>query len=163
MQETKVQGKIPLKQGSECPRGRRIKHESRLAIGEMRQRRPARKNNAVLPLRENFEPRVKMKLDIVSRRNAKKKKGISTAKAAAAMASNGAHSSEGGRPEVPGCFSEKCSAALVVPRLFPSPGSLNASGRKLVYIQPEIDECDSRRQLIAPAHNDRARGSGIGD
>src|ERR1700680_113452 len=41
----------------------------------MRQRGPARINNALLPLRENLKPRIEMKLQIVSRRSTKKEKG----------------------------------------------------------------------------------------
>ena len=57
------------------PRGRRIKYKPRLAIGEVRQRRPSRINDPLLPLPQNFQPRIKMELDIVARRRAEKKEG----------------------------------------------------------------------------------------
>src|ERR1700722_19010089 len=41
----------------------------------MRQRGPARIENRVLPLGENFEPRVEMKLQIMSRRNPEEEEG----------------------------------------------------------------------------------------
>src|ERR1700676_1774887 len=68
-------GKNSAQQRSKSPRGRRIKHKSRLTIGEVRQSRPAWINNAMLPLRENLKPRIEMKLQIVPRRNPKEEEG----------------------------------------------------------------------------------------
>ncbi len=78
--------------GSQRPRGRWIKDKSRLAVGEVRQRSPSRINDSMLPLPQNFQPRIQMKLDIVAQTACpEKKKGISTANAAIPIDSNGVH------------------------------------------------------------------------
>src|ERR1700733_2359675 len=57
---------------SQSPRCWRVKDEPGFAIGEVRQRRPARINNTLFPFRENFQPTVEMELHIVAGRGSEK-------------------------------------------------------------------------------------------
>src|SRR5215472_6983366 len=51
--------------GAQGPGSRRIKQKARLTVAEMRERRPAGKNDPMLPLREDLQPGVEVKFNIM--------------------------------------------------------------------------------------------------
>src|SRR6476620_5928049 len=65
-------GKDEADQSTKRPRRWRIENKSRLSESEMRQRGPSRIQNSVPPLTHYFEPRIQMKLNVMTRRSSEK-------------------------------------------------------------------------------------------
>ena len=67
-------GQSGTERGAQGPGSGRIKQEASLAVSPVRQRRPARICDAILPLAENFHPRKHVELEIMSGRTASPEK-----------------------------------------------------------------------------------------